>query len=100
MIMDPGFSLDPASLGVDASVVLGINGATSAAKEWIEDRVPDSLLPTARRFYVALPLLIAAAICWMQAGMHWSPDVMHCSMKYGMAAAYFKMAHRAGWEGR
>lgn len=100
MMMQPGLDIDPTSLGLDASVVLGINGMTSAVKEWIEDRIPDSLLPAVRRFYVALPVLLAGLVCWVQDGFHLSQDTMQCAMKYGMGAAYLKMAHRSGWEGR
>lgn len=97
-MMNPGVPGDLGGLAGDGAMVLWVNALTGYAKEWLEDVVPESWIPTMRRGYVFLPVLCAAALCVVQDG--WGPDVPACAVKYGALAAYVKMAHRSGVEGR
>lgn len=100
--MGPGLPDDLNGLGEDGIIVLLVNGLTGTLKEWLETRIDERALMILRRFYVFLPVAVAGALCALSSGFspigwgHW----MGCSLKYGTMAAYLKMMHRSGWEGR
>ncbi len=98
--MTPGVPGDAFELGEDGLMVLVVNGLTGYAKGWLEDVLPDSFLPHARRLYVLLPVACAAVLCFiLDPGDSWERLLM-CGIKYGTLASYVKVGHRSGWEGR
>jgi len=87
------------ALGLDGSIILGLNGVTSSVKDWIEEAIPDSVLPLVRRGYVGLPIVLAGIMCWVMDGFTWGPHTLACATKYGMGAAYVKILHSKGVKG-
>jgi len=98
-MMNPGLDTDPAALGTDGLVVLGLNGVTSSVKDWLEDVLPESVLPLARRGYVVLPVVLAGIVCYAMDGFQFGANTVACATKYGMGAAYLKIVHSKGIRG-
>ena len=93
-MMDLMGAIDPASLGLDAGMVMAVNEMTNWVKGKLGEWTWDDKFS---RFYPVIPFLCAFAVCLMVHQALW--PALKCCVMYGLWSTFAWNLYKKSWKG-